>query len=82
VSKIELPKATQEALARSLRKHLKDSFDLDIEPFDALALLDHIGETMGPHFYNQGLNDAQELIRKKLEIVIDEVYGLEKPTKS
>jgi len=81
VSRIELPKQTQDELAGALRKHLQDQYGVEIEPFDALALLDYIGETMGAHFYNQGLTDAQELIRKKLEVVLDEVYALERPVK-
>jgi uncharacterized protein (DUF2164 family) len=81
MSRIELPKQTQDALAKALREHLQEKFGVEIEPFDALALVDYVGETMGAHFYNQGLNDAQELVRRKMDAVLDEVYAIEKPVK-
>ena len=39
-------------------------------------LLDFICEEMGPYYYNQGVQDAQQLAREKLE---DAVYEIEKP---
>jgi uncharacterized protein (DUF2164 family) len=79
--KIELPKETQDALARALSKHLKDELDLEVTGFDAVFLLDFITETLGPHFYNQGLADAQALIAKKLDELGESVWQLEKPAK-
>jgi uncharacterized protein (DUF2164 family) len=79
--KIELPKETQDALARALSKHLKDELDLEVAGFDAVFLLDFITETLGPHFYNQGLADAQALLAKKLEEIGESIWQLEKPAK-
>jgi uncharacterized protein (DUF2164 family) len=81
MSKIELPRQTRDALARALARHLKDEFDLEVGGMDATILLDFIGETIGPHFYNQGLHDAQAIYREKLELIAEAVYEIEKPVK-
>lgn len=80
-SKIELPKEVAEAAARSLSRYLKDELDLEVSGFDAVFLLDFITERLGPHFYNQGLYDAQAILHAKLEQISDAIYELEKPVK-
>jgi uncharacterized protein (DUF2164 family) len=81
MSKIELPKAVQEALAQALSRYLKHELDVEVEGFDAVFLLDFITETLGPHYYNQGLYDAQALTAKKLDEVAEAILALEKPLK-
>lgn len=81
MSKIELPKDTRDALSRALTHHLKKEFDLEVAGFDAVFLLDYLAETLGPHFYNQGLHDAQAILHGRFEQVSDAIYELEKPVK-
>jgi uncharacterized protein (DUF2164 family) len=81
MSRIELPKPTHDALARALSGYLKDQLGLEVEGFDAVFLVDFVVETMGPVFYNQGLNDAQAIIRDRLEAITDAIYEIEKPAK-
>lgn len=81
MSKIELPKETRDALARALSRYLKDELDLEVTGFDAVFLLDFITESLGPHFYNQGLADAQAILSKKLDEIGESIYQLEKPAK-
>ncbi|MBW8814367.1 MAG: DUF2164 domain-containing protein [Caulobacterales bacterium] len=78
---IELPKPTRDALTRALSKHLKDELDLEVTGFDAVFLLDFLIETLGPHFYNQGLADAQALLARKLEELGESIWQLEQPAK-
>lgn len=78
---IELPKEARETLAKSLSRYLKDELDLDIAGFDAVFLSDFIADTFGPHFYNQGLADAQAILAKKLDEIGESIYQLEKPVK-
>ena len=78
MSRIELDRATREALARGLLNHLKRQHDVEIAPFDALDLLDHLAETLGPHFYNQGLTDAQAVVQARAEAMADAIADLEK----
>jgi uncharacterized protein (DUF2164 family) len=79
--KIELPKEAREALAQALTKYLKDELDLEVKGFDAVFLLDFITEKIGPHFYNQGLYDAQAILSAKLDQITEAIYEIEKPVK-
>jgi uncharacterized protein (DUF2164 family) len=79
--KVELPKDVRDALARALSKYLKDELEVEVEGFDAVFLLDFLCETLGPHFYNQGLADARAVLAKKLEEIDDAVWQLEAPAK-
>ena len=81
MSKIELPKETREVLVQKLSRHLKSEFDVDIGGFDAAFLLDYISETLGPYFYNQGLQDAQAIFREKVETITEAIYEIEKPVR-
>jgi uncharacterized protein (DUF2164 family) len=81
MSKIELPKETHEALAKALSRYLKEELDLEVTGFDAVFLLDFISETLGPHYYNQGLADAQAILAKKLDEIGETIWQLEKPVK-
>ena len=81
MSKIELSKEARDALAKALSRYLKDELDLTVEGFDAVFLLDFISETLGPHYYNQGLHDAQAILHSKLEQIGDAIYEIEKPVK-
>jgi uncharacterized protein (DUF2164 family) len=78
---IELPKETRDILARVLSRYLKDELDLEVEGFDAVFLADFIAENLGPYFYNQGLADAQALLSKKTDEIVEAIYQLEQPVK-
>ena len=79
MSKIELEKPVREALTRALTRYLKDELDVEIGGMDAILFLDFIAEKLGPHFYNQGLADAQVILSKKLEQIAEAIYEIEKP---
>lgn len=79
--KIELPKDTRDAAARTLSTYLKDELDLEVKGFDAVFLLDFIIERLGPLFYNQGLYDAQAVLSKKADEIGEAILALEKNAK-
>lgn len=81
MSKIEFSKEMRDALAEALSRYLKDELDLEVKGFDAVFLLDFISESLGPHFYNQGLWDAQAALQKKLDLISQAIDELEKPAK-
>lgn len=82
MSKIELSKEAREAAGRALSKYLKDELDLEVTGFDAQFLLDFIAERLGPYFYNQGLADAEAVLRKRIDDVTEAISQLEKPVKT
>ena len=81
MSKLELSKEARDALAKALSRYLREELDLDVTGFDAVFLLDFISETLGPHYYNQGLHDAHAILSKKVDEFGDAIYELEKPVK-
>lgn len=78
MAKIELEKPVRDALVRTLSGYLKDELDVEVGGMDAVLLLDFITDKLGPHYYNQGLYDAQALFTKKVEQISEAVYELEK----
>jgi uncharacterized protein (DUF2164 family) len=81
VAKIEIEKHTREAMVQALSRYLKAELDVEVSGFDAQFLLDFVAETLGPLFYNQGLYDAQTVLRDRLEQAADAILNLEKQTK-
>ena len=79
--RIEFDKETRDQLARTLVRQLKAELDLDVAPFEALELLEFLSERLGPYYYNQGLADAQAIVRAKADDVVEAIYGIEKPVK-
>jgi uncharacterized protein (DUF2164 family) len=79
--KIELAKDAAETAAKALSKYLKAELDVEVSGFDAVFLVDFITEHLGPHYYNQGLYDAQAVLHGKLEQLGEAIYELEKPVK-
>ena len=81
MSRIELEKPVREAMVRALSRYLKDELDVEVGGMDALLLLDFITDKLGPHYYNQGLADAQVILAKKLEQIGEAIYEIEKPVR-
>jgi len=79
VAEITLDKQTREMLSRRLADHLGAEFDVEVAPFDAQALLDYLAKTLGPYFYNQGLYDAQAILKDRAEALTDAIAAIEKP---
>ncbi len=80
--KIELAKEIRDAMAQALSAYLREELDLEVKGFDAVFLLDFIGERLGPYFYNQGLYDAQAIVSNKADEVGDAILSLERTAKS
>jgi uncharacterized protein (DUF2164 family) len=76
MSRIEFNKQKRDDLMRKLTRYLDKELDCEASPLQVGFLLDFISEQMGPYYYNQGVQDAQQLFRDKLE---DAVYEIEKP---
>ena len=46
---------------------------------DAEFLLDFLSKELGPHYYNRGLYDAQAVMQKHIDAVVESIYEIEKP---
>jgi uncharacterized protein (DUF2164 family) len=64
--------------AHRLRDWLSKEQDLELGRLPAEMLVDFIEQQIGRLYYNQGLRDAETLIRAKTEDVSDALYGMER----
>ena len=79
MARIDLDKATSAVLARRVRDYLKDEAGVEIDPVDALRLLDFLAEALGPHYYNQALIDAEAVLKDRVDAIADAIAGLSRP---
>ncbi|SMQ59312.1 Uncharacterized conserved protein, DUF2164 family [Devosia lucknowensis] len=70
------------AIVGDIQDYFREELDQSIGAIPAEMLMQFFAEKMGAYFYNRGLYDAQALVRKKLDDVSDEIFGLERPTKA
>lgn len=64
--------------AHRLRDWLSKEQDLELGRLPAEMLVAFIEQHIGRLYYNQGLRDAEALIRAKTEDVSDALYGMER----
>ncbi|WP_323774209.1 DUF2164 domain-containing protein [Alcanivorax sp.] len=73
---------TPEQKARMVSKikvYFDEELQQDIGGFEAEFLIDFFAREIGPHFYNRGLFDAQQVLTEKMDEVGYVMQELEKP---
>ena len=75
---IEFSKEERAAATSKLRAYLREELDLELGQLPAEMLLDFIGQELGAAFYNRGLYDAQTVVQRKAEDIVEAIYGLER----
>ncbi|MCP3900587.1 MAG: DUF2164 domain-containing protein, partial [Desulfobacteraceae bacterium] len=76
----EFSKEEKKIIVNKIQVYFSEKLDQEIEQFDAEFLLDFFSKEIGVYFYNQGLNDAQAVLSKRMDNIIDAIYEIEKPT--
>lgn len=61
-----------------LRAYFREELDVDLAALPAEMLLDFLGREIGPFFYNRALYDAQTVVAKKADDIIEALAGLER----
>lgn len=79
MSKIKIPDAERQIAVEKIQKYFNAELDQEIGRFDAQFLLEFFAKEIGAVFYNQGLYDAQNAFKDKLDTLADSVLDLEKP---
>jgi uncharacterized protein (DUF2164 family) len=79
---IKFDRDETKAIVAEIQDYFREELDQSIGAIPAEMLMQFFAERMGGYFYNRGLHDAQALIRKKLDDVSDEIFGLERPTRA
>ncbi|RYE11058.1 MAG: DUF2164 domain-containing protein [Hyphomicrobiales bacterium] len=77
MKKIKFEKQQRADIVGKIQRYFVQELDGQIGAIPAELLLDFFAENIGPHYYNQGLADAQVVFTRSLDNVNDEIYGLE-----
>ena len=77
MKKLKFEKEERAAIVGKIQRYFVNEMESEIGAIPAEQLLNFFTETIGPFYYNQGLNDAQAVFAKAVDNVGDEIYGLE-----
>ena len=77
MKKISFEKQQRADIVGKIQRYFVDELDSEIGAIPAELLLNFFTETIGPHYYNQGVKDAQTVFARLADNVNDELYGLE-----
>ncbi len=72
-------KPEKEAIVQKIQTYFSKELDQEIGQFDAGFLFDFFSEEIGPYFYNKAIQDAQAMLQKRIDGVIEAVDSLQKP---
>ncbi len=61
-------------MRNEIRKFFVDERDEDISDLEAMVVLEFVLNNLGPHIYNQAIEDAYTLMADRVE----DLYGLQK----
>ena len=64
---IKLPPQETEEVLHSLRKYFSSELDQELSELKAKLLLDYLQQEIAPLAYNQGVRDAEEYFRARVE---------------
>ncbi|MET1411181.1 DUF2164 domain-containing protein [Roseibium sp. HPY-6] len=78
MKELKLDKEVRTRLTAQIQRYLDDELDLEVGNMDAEFLIDFLSGSLGAHFYNLGLKDAQALFARKADDVTDEIYAMER----
>ena len=60
-----------------IKAYFESELDSDIGGFDAEFLLEFFAKEIGGHFYNRGLQDANNLIKEQMASLEERLYSME-----
>jgi uncharacterized protein (DUF2164 family) len=75
---IEFSREERADITARLRTWLRDELEIDLPALPAEMLLDYLGREIGPFFYNRAVYDAQAVVAKKAEDIVETLAGLER----
>lgn len=79
MSGMKLPKETREELVNRFREYYAEQLGESIGTLVAESLVLFVAEQLGPHIYNQALEDASVMVRGLLERMDEDLYALRRP---
>lgn len=78
MAKITFDDDKKTLLTSKVKTYFDAELGQDIGEFEAEFLIDFFIDEIGKELYNQGVKDAQALLSKKVDDILDSFYDLEK----
>lgn len=78
MTELKLDKEVRSLLTSQIRNYLDEELEIEIGNMDAEFLVDFLSGSLGAHYYNLGLKDAQALFARKADDITDEIYAMER----
>lgn len=79
MAEIGFTKEERELITVKLKSYFEQELNQELGQFDADFLLDFITDELGPYFYNRGLYDAQSVMQRSVDSIMESIYEIEKP---
>jgi len=71
--------ADQESdVASKIKRFMADRFELDLDSFEALEVLELFTREVAPHYYNRAIFDVQAHLKERFESIESDLWALEK----
>ena len=77
LKKLKFEKEERAAIVGKIQRYFVEEMESEIGAIPSEQLLNFFTETIGPFYYNQGLNDAQGAFARVADTFNDKIYGLE-----
>lgn len=75
---MKLSDDAEKVVLEQLREYMTAEFDVDIGNLPARFLLDFIIETIGPHLYNQVVDDMEPWLYDRLTGILEDMHSFKK----
>lgn len=75
--KLKLPREDKQALVEKVQQYFELERSETIGSIAAEQLLDMMINELGPHVYNQAIQDARKTVVERMQSIEDELYALE-----
>lgn len=75
---IKLSDGAEVMVLDQLRDYMSEEFELDIGNLPAKFLLDFIIETLGPHLYNQVVDDIEPWLYDRFTGILEDMHSFKK----
>ncbi|MCU5516104.1 DUF2164 domain-containing protein [Bacillus wiedmannii] len=69
----------QEMIKARLEDFFYKKFELDLSSLEAEYILEFMLKEIGPHVYNQAVEDACKTLRLQMDVLEEEIYVLQVP---
>lgn len=79
MTEITFTQDQKDRMVSKIKAYFEDELHQDIGGFEAEFLIDFFAKELGPHFYNRGIFDAQQVLTEKMDEVGYVLQELEKP---